>query len=479
MANPQYDDLFLFIEGRWIPAAARETLSVVNPATEAVIGRLPIATAEDLARALEAAELGFRVWRKVSAHDRSMILRRGAGLIRERANAIALQMTLEEGKPVAEARRELNAAADIFDWFAEEGRRAYGRIIPAREPGARYMVVQEPVGPAVAFAPWNFPATTPARKMAASLAAGCSCILKPAEETPATALAIARALDDAGLPKGVLQVVFGEPARVSSTLLASSVIRKMSFTGSTAVGKQLTKLAADNMIRTTMELGGHAPVVIFEDADLDRLIPGAVAAKFRNAGQVCTSPTRFFVHHRLHDQFVEKFSAAANDLRLGSGLADETQMGPLANARRLTAMEGIVRGAVEDGAILVAGGKRFGNIGYFWNPTVLANVPEGARVMHEEPFGPIALTHSFQDFDEVIAKANAVPFGLAAYAFTESFKTATAVSERLESGMVGINSFNITVPETPFGGVKESGHGSEGGSEGLQAYLATKFISQI
>jgi succinate-semialdehyde dehydrogenase/glutarate-semialdehyde dehydrogenase len=474
----QYDQLYLFIDGEWLSASTRSTLPVVDPATEAVIGHLPIASPADLSRALDAAGRSFAEWRSISAYARSSILRTGAALLRERTEAIAVQMTLEEGKPIAEARRELGASADVLEWFAEEGRRAYGRIIPARDTTTRFMVVQEPVGPAVAFAPWNFPAMTPLRKVAASLAAGCSCILKPSEETPATALAIARALDDAGLPKGVLQVVFGEPAQISSTFLASPIIRKMSFTGSTAVGKQLCRLAADNLIRTTMELGGHAPVVVFDDADLEQLIPAAITTKFRNAGQVCTSPTRFYVHSKLYGEFVERFSSAAAALRLGSGLIPETQMGPLANARRLAAMNEAVQGAIKDGASLVAGGERFGNRGYFWRPTVLADVPQHARVMREEPFGPIALIHAFNELDEVVSKANATPFGLAAYAYTASGRKAAAISAALESGMVGINTFNITVPESPFGGVKDSGHGSEGGSEGLASYLATKFINQ-
>jgi succinate-semialdehyde dehydrogenase/glutarate-semialdehyde dehydrogenase len=475
----RYDDLFLFIDGQWIGSSARETKAVINPATEAKIGELPMATVEDLSRAIHAAHRAFQMWRAVAPLERSAILRRGAAIMRERLEAIAAQMTLEQGKPLAEARRELLQSAEVFEWFAEEGRRAYGRIIPSRDRNMRYMALQEPVGPVVAFAPWNFPASTGARKMAASLAAGCSCIIKPAEETPATALAMARALDEAGLPKGVLQVVFGEPAQVSETLLGSALIRKMSFTGSTAIGKYLSRLASNHMIRTTMELGGHAPVVVCNDADLDQLVSATIATKFRNAGQICVSPTRFFVQNGVHDRFVEKFAAAAEKVRVGSGLDPATQMGPLANARRLAAMDRIVAEAVEDGATLVTGGARAGNLGYFWKPTVLANVPESARVMREEPFGPVALTHAFNDFDEVVAKANGVPFGLAAYVFTRNGNAAVKLSERLESGMVGINTFNISVAETPFGGVKESGHGSEGGIEGLQAYMATKFVSEM
>jgi succinate-semialdehyde dehydrogenase / glutarate-semialdehyde dehydrogenase len=478
-ARPSYDPLFLFIGGAWLSPEDRASAPVVDPATGEAIGALPLASPADLDRALEAAAAGFAVWRKVAAFERGKLLRRAADLIRARAEAIAVQLTLEEGKLLAEARQELASAADIFDWFAEEGRRAYGRVIPARAEGARFTVLREPVGPVAAFTPWNFPASGPARKIAAALAAGCSCIIKPAEETPAAALALARALDDAGLPKGVLNVVFGEPAEVSARLIGSEVVRKISFTGSTQVGRLLGRLAADGVKRTTLELGGHAPVIVFEDAELDRAVSLALAAKFRNAGQVCVSPTRFYVHERLHDRFVDGFARGAEAIVAGDGLDPASRMGPVANPRRLAAMEALVDDAVRKGAELVAGGRRAVGGGFVWLPTVLARVPAEARIMNEEPFGPVIVTQPFTDFDAVMAEANRLPFGLAAYAFTQSLRTAGAVSERLESGMVGLNTFAITVPETPFGGVKQSGHGSEGGAEGLEVYLNTKLVSQM
>lgn len=477
-ARPGYEPLFLFIGGEWIAAGERATAPVVDPATGETVGQLPLAEAADLDRALEAARLGFARWRAVPAFERGKVLRRAADLIRERAEAIAVQLTLEEGKVLAEARQEAATAADIFDWFAEEGRRAYGRTIPARAEGARFTALREPVGPVAAFTPWNFPASGPARKIAASLAAGCACVIKPAEETPATALAIARALDDAGLPKGVLNVVFGDPAAVSAHLIASPVIRKVSFTGSTRVGRLLGALAADGVKPTTLELGGHAPVIVFEDADLDRAVSLALAQKFRNAGQVCTSPTRFYLHESLHDRFVSAFAQGAEAIMAGDGLSPQSRMGPLANARRMEAMEQMIDDALRAGAQLAAGGRRLSDRGFFWAPTVLAGAPNAARIMNEEPFGPVIVTQPFRDLDAVMAEANRLPFGLAAYAFTRSLATAGAVSERLESGMVGLNTFAITTPETPFGGVKQSGHGSEGGSEGLDAYLVTKFVSQ-
>jgi succinate-semialdehyde dehydrogenase/glutarate-semialdehyde dehydrogenase len=418
------------------------------------------------------------VWRKVPPYERAKTLHRAADIIRERTEHIATQMTLEQGKPLAESRAEVAVAADHFDWQGEEARRAYGRMIPARAEGQRLMVLREPVGPVAAFTPWNFPANMPARKMSTALAAGCSCIIKPAEETPGTALALARAVADAGVPPGVLNVVFGIPAEISEYLITSPIIRKITFTGSTAVGKLLAGLAAKGVKRATMELGGHAPVLVFEDADADRAAELSAAAKFRNAGQVCISPTRFYVHESLHDRFADKFAETARKLPVGSGLDPANRMGPVANGRRRDAMEDFVADARKHGAEVLAGGERIGNAGYFWQPTVLKNVPEDARIMNVEPFGPVAIVNSFRDYDEAIEKANRLPYGLAAYAFTESERRAIRISEDIESGLIAINSFNVTWPETPFGGVKESGYGSEGGIEGLDGFLTTKFVSQ-
>ena len=475
----QYDKLHLYIDGEWLGPEGRKTGNVINPATGETIGTLPHASKADLDRALDAAARGFQTWRKVSPNERAKVLRKAAELIRERADRIATLMTLEEGKTLGESKMEVLSSAEIFEWMAEECRRSYGRIVPSRAAGHRQMVIREPVGPVAAFSPWNFPGVTPARKIAASLAAGCSCIIKPAEETPATALAMAKALEEAGLPKGVLNVVFGVPSEVSTYLIASPVIRKISFTGSTVVGKQLAKLAADGVKRATMELGGHAPVVIFDDVDADTVAKMAVAAKYRNAGQVCISPTRFYVQENVHDRFVAKFAELAAAMPVGDGLDAKNKMGPLANARRIDAMEQMIGDARDHGAKVRTGGERIGNAGYFWQPTVLSEVTNDAKIMNVEPFGPVAAMIRFKKFDEVVEQANRLPYGLASYAFTGSASQATAIGDALDSGLVGVNTFGVTVPETPFGGVKESGYGSEGGTEGLDAYLQVKFISQM
>ncbi|MGE0717143.1 MAG: NAD-dependent succinate-semialdehyde dehydrogenase [Alphaproteobacteria bacterium] len=469
--------LQLFIDGRWRDGTGGGE-EVVNPATEQPIAALTHASPADLDEAIAAAKQGFEVWRRTSAYDRSAILRKAAQLLRERADAVARGMTMEQGKVLAESKVEVMTSADIMDWYAEEGRRAYGRIIPGRVAGSRQMVLKEPVGVAAAFTPWNFPVLTPMRKIAGALAAGCSLVIKPSEETPASCVAIARCLEDAGLPKGVLNLVFGVPSKVSEHVIGSPVVRKISFTGSTAVGKMLMGLAAKGMKRSTMELGGHSPVIVFDDVDPAKVAAVAAGGKYRNAGQVCVSPTRFFVHESNYKKFVESFTEVARGLKLGDGLAADTRMGPLANSRRIDAIEGFVRDAVDKGAKLQTGGQRQGNNGYFFEPTVLADVPDDARIMREEPFGPVAPIVPFKSFDEVIARANSLDYGLAAYAFTSSEKTAAAVSDALESGMVGVNSLAISTPETPFGGVKDSGHGSEGGVEGLDAYLNTKFVAQ-
>lgn len=475
----RYDTLQLFIGGEWIDAGKRKTQPVVNPATAETIGTLPHANKDDLDRALAAAEKGFAMWRRTSPYDRSKVLRKAADLMRERVEHIATQLTLEEGKTIGEARIEVLASADTFDWYAEEGRRSYGRIVPTRVAGQRHLVMKEPVGVVAAFTPWNFPALTPARKMAGALGAGCSCILKPAEETPSTPLAMARALADAGLPAGVLNIVFGIPSEVSSYLIASPIVRKITFTGSTAIGKELVKLAADGMKRTTMELGGHAPVIVFDDVDPIKVAAACVPFKFRNAGQVCISPTRFYVHEAVHDKFVDAFTEMTKGLKVGNGLDADSKVGPLANGRRVEAMDRLISDARKHGAQVRTGGERVGNAGNFWQPTVVTDVPNTARMMNEEPFGAVAIINRFKDFDGMVGQANRLPYGLAAYAFTQSNHNASAIGEALESGMVGINNFMISMPEAPFGGVKESGHGSEGGIEGLEAYLSTKLVSHM
>ncbi|HTY51146.1 MAG TPA: NAD-dependent succinate-semialdehyde dehydrogenase [Steroidobacteraceae bacterium] len=478
MLRSAYPDLNLFLAGEWVPAGSRERIAVINPATEEALGELPVATQADLDRALEGAARAYPAWRATPPHERGRILRRAAELMRERAEAIARIATQEEGKTLAEARWEVSMSAEILEWYAEEGRRAYGRVLPQRASGVRMTVLKEPVGPVAAFAPWNFPLGNPARKIGAPLGAGCPCILKPAEETPASALEVVRALVDAGLPKGVLSVVFGQPAFISEYLIRSPVTRAVHFTGSIPVGKQLTKLAAEGMKRTTMELGGHGPVVVFDDVDVEQVLDLAVGAKFRNAGQVCVSPTRFYVHKSIYERFVEGFTRRARAWRVGDGLAEGVQMGPLAHPRRLTAMQTLLDDARAHGARVLAGGERIAGKGWFWQPTVLADVPESARIMNEEPFGPVALFNSFSTFEEVIAQANRLPYGLAAYAFARSSRTVNLLGEQLEAGMIGINSFQISVPESPFGGIKESGHGSEEGIEGLESCLVTKFVTE-
>jgi len=474
-----YAKLEMLIDGTWTQGTGTRREKVLNPANEQVLGELPIAEAGDLDAALKAVAAAQGPWAATLPKERGRILRQAAELMRERAEEIARHMTLEEGKPLGEAKIEAMVGADIVEWYAEEGKRAYGRVIAPSIPSVlRQMMVKEPVGPAAAFTPWNFPVVTPARKIAGALAAGCALIIKPSEETPAGALAIARALQDAGLPKGVLNMVFGVPAEISERLIASDTIKKISFTGSVPVGKHLTRLAADGMKRVTMELGGHGPVIVFDDVDVDKIATMSVAGKYRNAGQVCVSPTRFIVQDKLYGDFVEAFTEKAKALKVGDGLEKGVNMGPLANTRRLDAIDAMVRDAVERGAKLKTGGERIGNRGYFYAPTVLADVPDDAKVMNDEPFGPVAPIVRFESFDEAVHQANRLPYGLAGYAFSNSAETLTRVGAALQTGLVGLNSFVITAPETPFGGVKESGYGSEGGIEGLDAYLATKFITQ-
>ncbi len=473
-----YPNVNLYIDGKWRPAEGNRTLPVLNPATEEVIGTVAHASRGDLDEALAAAEKGFAVWKKVSAFERSKLMRKAADIFRSRADEVARLMTAEQGKPVIEAKMEVLAGADIIDWFAEEARRAYGRVIPARAEGVYQLVIKEPVGPVAAFTPWNFPINQVVRKLSAAVATGCSIIVKAPEETPASPAALIQAFVDAGLPNGVVGLVYGVPAEISEYLIPHPVIRKVTFTGSTPVGKQLSALAGLHMKRVTMELGGHAPAIVFDDADLDLAAKTLAAAKFRNAGQVCVSPTRFLVQEKLYAPFVEKFVAAAKAVKVGNGMEEGVQMGPLAHDRRIPWVEGLMADARSRGAEVHTGGERIGNKGYFYQPTVLTGVSKDARMMNEEPFGPVAMISSFSDFDEVVEEANRLPYGLAGYAFTRSAKTANAIASKVESGMLTINHLGLALPEVPFGGVKDSGYGSEGGSEAIEAYLNTKFVSQ-
>jgi succinate-semialdehyde dehydrogenase / glutarate-semialdehyde dehydrogenase len=472
-----HSELKLYIDGEWIGAGSRRVHRVVNPATGGALGELPLVDAADLDRALQAADRGFRQWKRSTTEERARVLKGAARLIRERVDHIARIATLEEGKTLAETRLEAQVTANLFDFYAEECRRTYGRVL-VRPPGTRSLVVKEPVGPVAAFAPWNFPIGNPGRKLGAPVAAGCSVILKPAEEAPGSAIEVVRALVDAGLPAGVVQLVFGIPDEVSRHLLASPIIRKLSFTGSTAVGKQLLALAAATVKRTTMELGGHAPVVVFDDADLGRTVDLLATAKCRNAGQVCVSPTRFYVQQGIYDRFVAAFTERVRKVEVGDGLLASSQMGPMANPRRPAAMEKFIADAVACGAKLRAGGERHGKEGFFWQPTVLSEVPPQARIMNEEPFGPVAVFTPFATFEEAVEQANRLPYGLAAYTFTESAKRALLIGDAIEAGMVGINTVSMAAADSPFGGVKESGHGAEDGPEGLEACLITKAIHQ-
>lgn len=473
-----YSDVSLFIDGNWTKAAAGRTIPVVNPATGEDIGTVAHADRSDLDRALEAADKGFRTWRKVSAFDRSKIMRKAANLLRDRADAIAPLLTLEQGKTLPEAKGETLAGADVIDWFAEEARRAYGRVIPARAEGVYQLVVKEPVGPVAAFTPWNFPINQVVRKLSCALAAGCSIIVKAPEETPASPAELIRCFADAGVPAGVINLVYGVPSEISEYLIPHPIIRKMSFTGSTAIGKQLAAIAGAHMKRVTMELGGHAPSIVFDDADVDLASRLLSTNKLRNAGQVCVSPTRLLVQEKVYESFVGKFTEAVKAARIGDGMESGTQMGPMANPRRIAAMEAFIGDAMQKGASLKTGGHRIGNKGNFFEPTVLTDVPMDSRIMNEEPFGPVAVIAPFHSFDDVVAEANRLPYGLAAYAYTRSAKTAQAVAAAVETGMISINHHGLALPEVPFGGVKDSGYGSEGGSEAIEAYLNTKFVSQ-
>jgi succinate-semialdehyde dehydrogenase/glutarate-semialdehyde dehydrogenase len=473
-----YPNTHLYIDGAWCAAASGRTLPVMNPATGKQIGTLAHADKPDLDRALEAARKGFDAWRKISAFERSKIMRKAANLMRERLDLIATLMTMEQGKTLAEAKGEILNGCDTIDWFAEEARRAYGRVIPARAEGVYQLVVKEPVGPVAAFTPWNFPINQIVRKLSAALAAGCSIIIKAPEETPASPAELIRAYADAGVPAGVVNLVYGVPAEISSYLIPHPVIRKISFTGSTVVGKQLAAMAGQHMKRMTMELGGHAPVIIFDDADIDVAAKTMVGSKFRNAGQVCVSPTRFLVQEGVYNKFVEKFVDATKALKVGNGLDASSQMGSLANPRRSSAMEMNVEDAAKHGGKVRTGGHRIGKEGNFFEPTVITEVPNDAHAMNNEPFGPMAMINPFKTFDDAVKEANRLPFGLAAYAWTKSAKTANAIAASVETGMITINHLGLAIPEVPFGGVKDSGYGSEGGTEAIEAYLNPKFITQ-
>lgn len=473
----QYPSLHMIIGGERISGGGRRTFPVVNPATGETLGELPLAEPADLDRALDVAAGGFALWRKSTPAERAAVLTGAARLMVERADDMARIATMEQGKTFHEAKIELMMNVGLFNFYAGECSRIYGREL-VRPEGQRSTVRYEPVGPVAAFAPWNFPLGNPGRKLGAPIAAGCSVILKCAEETPASALGVLQCLLDAGLPPQVAQAVFGVPDEVSRHLLASPIIRKLSFTGSTVVGKHLAKLAADNMIRTTMELGGHGPVLVFSDADVDKALETCVAGKYRNAGQVCVSPTRFIVEENVFEKFRDGFIAGAGKVVVGNGLDAATTMGPMANPRRPDAMDRLIGDAVAKGAKLGAGGQKIGNQGYFYAPSVLSEVPLDADIMHEEPFGPVAIINPYAGEEAMIAEANRLPYGLAAYAWTGDGQRQRRLAAQLEAGMVGINSHMIGGADAPFGGVKWSGHGSEDGPEGVKACMVLKAVHE-
>jgi succinate-semialdehyde dehydrogenase/glutarate-semialdehyde dehydrogenase len=472
-----YPQTQLHIGGIWRDGS-KERISIVNPASGEIIGTVANAGQDDLDDALATAATGFTVWSQFSAFERAKLLHSAAQFLRNRVEKIARMMTLEQGKPIAESRSETLAAADTIDWFAEEARRAYGRVVPARSLNVRQIVIKEPVGPVAAFSPWNFPLNQAVRKVAAGLAAGCSVILKGPEETPASCADLVRAFVDAGLPAGVLNLVYGVPADISNHLIPHPIIRKISFTGSTAVGKQLAALAGAHMKRVTMELGGHAPAIVFDDADVDLAVRILAGAKFRNAGQVCVAPTRFLIQEKVYAKFLDGFVKAAEAITVGNGLDDDVTMGPLANGRRVAAMEELTADAVACGGKIATGGERIGNRGYFYRPTVLSDVPLGARVLNEEPFGPIAVVSPFSTYEAAIEEANRLPCGLAAYAYTTSAKTNAALGRDVQSGMLSINHHGLALPELPFGGIKDSGYGSEGGTEAMDNFFNSKLITE-
>lgn len=474
-----YPQLQMLIAGEWTNGTSGVTENVICPADGTVLGELPHASKEDLDDALNSSFEGFNKWRSETPLNRQSILEKAAKILEREFDKNSENLTREMGKPLAEAKIEMQVAIDLLRWYGEEGKRVYGRIIPSRIPNMEHEARKVPVGPVLAFVAWNFPATNVMRKVAGALAAGCSITIKPSEETPATAIAIGKALMEAGLPAGVLNIVFGVPSEVSEHLLASTIPRKLSFTGSVPVGIHLQKLAAQNLIRCTMELGGHSPVMIFKDADIEAAVKHCAAGKFRNAGQVCISPTRFFIEEPVYDEFIKSFKSHVEAINVGDGLDSKSTMGPLVADRRLEVMEDFISDAISSGGEVISGGGRGQSPGSFFEPTLIRDVPDTAKIMIEEPFGPVAPSASFSSIDEIIERANSLPFGLASYAFTSNPRTSQILKSEIESGMLAINSMHIHSVETPFGGLKHSGYGYEGSIEGLEAFLVTKYSSEI
>ena len=473
-----YEKLELLINGKWKMGSENKAEPVINPATNEVIGDLPHASKKDLDEALESNLEAFKLWKKESPLNRQKIIENACRNLESKFDQVATNLTIEMGKPLAEAKGELAVGLDVLRWYGEEGKRAYGRIVPSRMSNMSQTVIKEPIGPVIAFVAWNFPVMNVVRKIGGALAAGCTITIKPSEETPGTAIAIGRAFMDAGLPPGVLNIVFGVPSEVSEHLCGSKIPRKLSFTGSIPVGKHLQKLAADNMIRCTMELGGHSPLMVFDDTDIDMAAKISVAGKFRNAGQVCVSPTRFLVQDTVKEQFIKAVINETNKIKVGNGLDDGINMGPLIAERRIDIMKDFVNDAVENGANIEMGGNRMNLEGSFFAPTILTNASDNTKIMNEEPFGPLLPIDTFNSVDEVIDRANRLDFGLASYAFSNDPKIVSFLKSEIQAGLLAVNSTVVSTPETPFGGIKQSGYGSEGGIEGLDAFLVTRFISE-
>jgi len=467
-----------FIAGEFRRGNADKQCVVVNPSHGKVLGEYAQASSTDVQEAISIAAETFKTWRKTSVMERSTLLRRVASLMRERADAVGRQIALELGKPIGEALKEVVTAAEMFEWASEEARRMYGRTIPARSEGVTQTVVMEPIGPVAAFAGWNAPAITPSRKISGALAAGCTIVIKPSEETAGVALLIARAIQDAGVPDGVVNMVFGDPGLIADLLCEAPQIAMVTFTGATSVGKLIGAKAAQTMKRATLELGGHAPVVVCEDVDVDRVVRMAVATKYRNAGQVCTSPTRFIVHAKIFDDFCSRFVKAASMIKVGDPFDGATQMGPLKNQRRLDSIDRLVQDAKQRGLTVATGGERVGEEGFFYQPTVILNPSLDSDAANIEPFGPVALIQPFDYLEDAIAEANRLPFGLAAYAYTNNLHQAHRLMHEIDSGVVCLNEWQASLPETPFGGHKDSGLGSEGGIEGIQEFLRVKCTRQ-
>lgn len=481
MSGAMDDDVLakpLLIAGTWERGEDQDTVDVINPATGDTIYVLSHASSEQLARAVAAADSAFRIWREMPAVDRAKILYKAAGLLRERTEPIAQSITREQGKVLREALGEVATAADVFEWYAEESRRVYGRTIPSRKAGLENIVEHEPLGVVAAFTPWNVPCLAPSKKIAAAIASGCTLVIKAAEETPSAAIEVARACMDAGLPPGVLNLVYGTPHMVSEFLIAARPVQKISFTGSQGVGRQIAGLCANVGKRCSLELGGSAPVIICEDADLDRAEAALVPAKLANAGQICVAPSRFFVHESRYGDFMRRMSARVSALRLGNGADPQTGMGPLANARRMAALETLAEDALAHGGELVATSASKPNRGFFFEAMLIGNAPDDARIMREEPFGPIVPVQSFNDIDETLDRANGPDYGLAGYAFSKSLDTARRLRRGVQVGMLGLNTCDISGPETPFGAIKGSGYGFKGGLEGLREYYNTKLIAE-